>query len=295
MLFLFNERGSNPGTICGYKAAITARLKLASGIDLATNMQLASLIKSFYVDRPVRARSVVHWDVTLVLDYLKHGKLANTESLLPRALTLKTVFLLALASGKRRGELHALDNKVLKVNDEWDQVILVPYPGFMGKTHIATRGVGSLKELVIPSLSGAGNLSESDLNLCPVRALRCYREVTGAYRSPKQTRLIISFCKNRLTDISKQCISNYLKLVVQEAYEARAGDVPIPGQVRGHDIRAIAASLKAMRCCSMDELLAAGTWVSPNSFLSFYAKSFSVNELTRLYSLSPFVAGQALF
>lgn len=294
LLFCFHERNATPGTINGYKSAITARLKLASGVDLASNRQLATLVRSFFVERPVRARSVVHWDIALVLDYLKCGKLADTDSLLPRAITLKCVFLLALASGKRRGELHALENKILMVNGSWDQIILKPYAGFLSKTHTATRGVGTFKEIVIPSISGADQVHESDAALCPVRALRRYKTVSDAYRSSKQVRLIISYCKNRSTDISKQTISNYLKVLVMEAYEAAVGQ-PRPGQVRGHDIRAVAASLRAMRCCSMEELLASGMWSSMDTFLSYYAKSFSLDELTKLYSLSPFVVGQAVF
>ena len=160
--------------------------------------------------------------VVEVLHYLKHGRLQATASLEPRDVTLKTVFLLALASGKRRGEIHALDATLYQVGKNWDAVKLKPRPEFLGKTHFATTGAGTFQELVIPALTKKPKAEPMDIALCPVHTLRVYKAVSDKYRSPQQKRLIISFVKGRETDITCQSISNYLKWLVAQAYQESA-------------------------------------------------------------------------
>ena len=49
-------------------------------------------------------------------------------------LTLKTAFLLALASGKRRSEIHAwVGNKVSNLG-QWEKVVLFPSSDFIGNS-----------------------------------------------------------------------------------------------------------------------------------------------------------------
>ena len=54
-------------------------------------------------------------------------------------LTLKTAFLIALASGKRRSEIHArVANKVLNLG-QWEKVALFPSSDFIAKNQLAQR------------------------------------------------------------------------------------------------------------------------------------------------------------
>ena len=53
-------------------------------------------------------KKVVDWDIRLVLEFFMTGKFASWSDVSPREATLKTVFLVALATGKRRSEIHAL-------------------------------------------------------------------------------------------------------------------------------------------------------------------------------------------
>ena len=55
-------------------------------------------------------------------------------------LTLKTAFLLALASGKRRSEIHAwVANKVSNLG-QWEKVALFPSADFIAKKQLAREG-----------------------------------------------------------------------------------------------------------------------------------------------------------
>lgn len=60
--------------------------------------------------------------------------------------------------------------------------------------------------------------------------------------------------------------------------------------VRPHSVRHIATSLNALRSCSLEELLKAGAWVSPNTFLAHYVQSFSSDKLSKLADLGGFIA-----
>ena len=68
-------------------------------------------------------------------------------------LTLKTAFLLALASGKRRTKIHAwVANKVSNL-DLWEKVALFPSSDFIAKNQLAREGSQSVSPVTIPALT----------------------------------------------------------------------------------------------------------------------------------------------
>ena len=294
--WLFETRKASVRTIRGYRSALGAKLRHSSGFDPGQDEVLSQLMRSFLHERPIKARTLIKWDVGLVLRYLKTGKLSATATLSPRDLTLKLVFLLALATGKRRSELHALDRVVGKVKNNWEAIVLRPRPEFLGKTHFATGGAGTFSEIVLPSIEKAPGFVIADLCLCPVRTLRIYLKESDKYRCDGQERLIISYMKNKLDDIKKQTVSNYLKLLVQQAYADSAKDPSVcqDFSMKSHDLRGIAASLKASKNATMGEILASGVWASASTFLTHYVKHFSRDELSDLFSLGPFVAAETI-
>ena len=100
-------------------------------------------------------------------------------------LTFKTVFLLALGSGKRRSEIHAWQSKNIRHQSEWSKVSLYPSPSFLSKNQLAKEGLDSVAPVVIPALALTLDRSlKSDRSLCLVRALRYYLDRTsGRIRS----------------------------------------------------------------------------------------------------------------
>ena len=90
-------------------------------------------------------------------------------------LTLKTAFLLALASGKRHSEIQAwVANKVSNLG-QWGKVALFPSSDFIAKNQLAREGSQSVFPVIIPALTTIvdGQFKE-DRTQCPVRALRYY-------------------------------------------------------------------------------------------------------------------------
>ena len=99
-------------------------------------------------------------------------------------LTFKTVFLLALGSGKRRSEIHAWQNRNIRHQSDWSKVSLYPSPSFLSNNQLAKEGPDSVAPVVIPALAPTLDRSlKSDRFHCPVRALRYLDRTSGRIRS----------------------------------------------------------------------------------------------------------------
>ena len=96
-----------------------------------------------------------------------------------KLLTFKTVFLLTLASGKRRSEIHAWTYSSLSYKENWSQVTLAPSTTFLAKNQLALDGPAAIKPVVIPALKPhLDSTLTKDRSLCSVRALKYYLDRT---------------------------------------------------------------------------------------------------------------------
>ena len=103
---LFTVKNLKPATIAGYRIAIADHLG-PFGQELDRSLYLNRLLASFYRDKPILNRVIPSWDLSLVLMSLTKAPFEPLKDASLKILTFKTVFLMTLASGKRRGEVHA--------------------------------------------------------------------------------------------------------------------------------------------------------------------------------------------
>ena len=82
------------------------------GIDLTTDKVLTALFRSFAVSVPSRSPRLPAWDLSLVLRSLLRAPYEPLRAASTRDVSLKTVFLLALASAHRVSELQGLSAEV---------------------------------------------------------------------------------------------------------------------------------------------------------------------------------------
>ena len=106
LLHLFQEKKLQPGTIDGYRSAIADKLG-NSTVNVSKDENLTRLLDSFHRDRPKGRRGIPSWNLSLVLHQLTKAPFEPLKEASLKHLTFKTVFLLALGSGKRRSEIHA--------------------------------------------------------------------------------------------------------------------------------------------------------------------------------------------
>ena len=182
LLCLFQDRKLQPGTIDGYRSAIADKLG-NSPINVSKDENLTHLLDSFHRDRPKGRRGIPSWNLSLVLHRLTKALFEPLKEASLKHFTFKTVFLLALGSGKRRSEIHAWLHKNIRHQSDWSKVSLYPSPSFLSKIQLAKEDPDSVALVVIPALAPTLDKSlKGDRSLCPVRALRYYLDRTSDLR-----------------------------------------------------------------------------------------------------------------
>ena len=292
LLHLFQEKNLQPSTIDGYRSAIADKLGNTS-VNVGKDDNLTRLLDSFHRDRPKGRRGVPAWNLSLVLHQLTKAPFEPLRKASLKHLTFKTVFLLALASGKRRSEIHAWLNKNIRHQADWSKVSLYPSPSFLAKNHLAKEGPECVAPVVIPALAPTLDKSlKEDRSLCPVRALRYYLDKTQDLRTGKEL-VFVSFKQGFNKDISPATISSWIKQTVVLCYDLSDQDSLTLHQVKAHDVRAFAASKAFQGGISLDQILAACHWKSHNTFTQFYLKDVAWAD-KELFHLGPVVAAQQI-
>ena len=236
-----------------------------------------SALKSFKVEAPCRAIRPPTWDLLKVLTYLRSSVFEPLSNASLRGLTRKTLFLVALATAKRVGELQAL-SRFVSFSSSAAGVSYVPE--FLAKTETAVRSLP--RSFSVQSLGDFAAGLPEDLLLCPVRSLWEYVTRTSWFIN-RPCRLFVSpHCPSRA--MSKNAISYFLrKVIVHSGSSSESVAAP-----KAHSIRGIATS-SAFFKRSLSSVLEAASWRSNTVFTSFYFKDIQyVFEGVR--SLGPFVA-----
>lgn len=208
------------------------------------------------------------WDLELVLRAMEKAPFEALETADLKWLSFKTALLLALASAKRVGELHALSvhQDLCRFLPEGAGVVMHLNPAFLPKV---TSSWHSNQAMELRSLSSTQKeSSRRELSLvCPVRALRVYMCRTQAHRNTDQ--LFVCFKPGRLGQpLSKARLSHWIVEAIRHAYFGTG--TPFPPGVRGHSTRGMAASWALWRGASLAEVCAAVTWSAPSTFARFY-------------------------
>ena len=292
LLHLFQDRKLQPSTIDGYRSAIADKLGNTS-VNVSRDENLRRLLDSFHRDRPKGRRGIPSWNLSLVLHQLTKAPFEPLREDSLKHLTFKTVFLLALGSGKCRNEIHAWLHKNIRHQSDWSKESLYPSPSFLSKNQLAREGPDSAAPVVIPALAPTLDKSlKDDRSLCPVRALRYYLDRISDLRQNKEL-VFVSFKKGFDKDISPATISSWIKQTVILCYELSDQQALTLHQVKAHDVRAFAASKAFQSGVSLDQIPSACHWKSHNTFTQFYLKDVAWADI-ELFHLGPVVAAQQI-
>ena len=177
----------------GYLAAISTVHEKCDGVSPGAHPLATQFLRGVRRSRPSQKPLLPSWDLQMVLRALCEHPFEPLSRLSLRLLSLKTVFLLALASAKQVSELTALsvDPACLRFGEEGNVVHLVINPAFQPK--VLPRNYVS-RPLVLEAFSPPPHLSaeaEKHHNLCPVRALKSYVDRTESIRA--SDRLFVSY------------------------------------------------------------------------------------------------------
>ena len=290
-MYLYQDLNRHPSTIDGYRTAIVDTLG-PTAQHIAHNADLHRLLSSFHRDRPKSSRNLPKWNLSVVLNELTKAPFEPMKDSDLKHLTLKTAFLLALASGKRRSEIHAwVANKVANLG-QWEKVALFPSSDFIAKNQLAREGSQSVSPVTIPALTTIVDRQfKEDRTLCPVRALRFYLDRTKDLRGSRSL-LFISFKKGHTSDIRPATLSSWLKQTILLCYKQADQQALDMVQVKAHDIRAFTASKAFYGGVSVDQIMQACHWKAHNTFTNFYLKDLTWSDTDNNMYLGPVVAAQ---
>lgn len=260
------EEGKAASTLKVYVAAISAYHVPVGGSSLGSHSLVCSFLKGARRLNPARNPHFPVWDLSLVLAFLCSPQFEPLQSIDIKWMSLKTSFLLAIATAKRVSELHALSvsERCLRWLPDDSGVVLRPNPSFLPKV-LLPQFINQHIELASFQTS-----SESDSSaqlLCPVRALRCYVNSTVQFRQSDQLFVCYGGVKKG-APVSKQRLSNWIVETIMLAYKA-AGK-PLPWGITCHSTRAISSSWAVFRGVSLVDICTAATWASPCTFARFY-------------------------
>ena len=205
LYWLRYTRGLSVSSLRGYRSVLSAvfRFHLPS---LSSDPVIRDLLRSFRLSSAERVLRPPAWDLSKVLTYLVSPAFEPLSQASFRALTLKTLFLLALATAKRVGELQALSSIVTFVAGD---ACLSYIPQFVAKSESLTRSIP--RSFLVKSLADFAAGLDVDLLLCPVRALRLYL-LRARSLSPCRHRLFVSPRRHSRPCLRTQCRSFYERL-----------------------------------------------------------------------------------
>ena len=287
LIHLRQDKGLSVSAVKGYCSALNSVLAL-KGRDLAASREITTLLRSFERSvNPVELRPPA-WDVSLVLQSLTGAPYEPLWTCEERFLAQKTLFLLALASAKRIGELHALSYRVSHTRD-WGEVSFAFVTGFVAKTQDPSSLAPRLEGFSVPALPNARKNRNGRL-LCPVRAVKVYLDRTASHR-PRCERLFVTAGRSK-KEIAKTTVSFWLRKTISRAYELSGTALPVPAP-RARETRGIAPSILFRKNFAVDQVLKAGTWRRHTTFTRHYLRDIAHKSLDTFH-LGPVVAAQSV-
>ena len=215
LLHLFTEKKCHVSIIKGYRSTISNTLKFKSDVNIGSDPIISELIRSFELQRPVQRSLAPKWDLSCVLSSLCSEPYEPLHKASRFHLTLKTVFLLAMATARRVSEIHAfsMDSGHLRFNQSDGSVSLRTQPGFLAKNQLPSV---CPDDILVPNLAKTVKFNDFNRLLCPVRALKRYLKVTEPIRKDRK-RLFLPLKGNH--DITKGSISGWISYTIRLAYK----------------------------------------------------------------------------
>ena len=249
------DLGRQVSTIKNYRSAIAVIHKgFSDGSTIGNSTFVNQLLRGMANDRP-RTRSLSpSWSISEVLSKLARAPYEPLHRASLADLTHKTLFLVAVASARRRSCLHALSVKPGHIRFENHGVRFIPDHTFLPKNQTLDFIPG---DIFIPELKTLSSIPE-DKYWCPVRSLRWYLNRTEKIRSSSSLFIIPS---SPFGAASRDTISRWIVEVISPHAQ---------GRVTAHEVRGQAASRALFAGVDLQDILKAAAWKTPTTFVACY-------------------------
>ena len=289
LIHLFDVKKLSLSSIKGYRSMLSQTLAFHKSSKVCSDPAISELIRAMELKRPVTRSLAPKWDLACVLWSLNKAPYEPLAQASLQFLTWKTVFLLAMASAKRRSELHAfsVEDRHLRFDSSDGSVTLLCQPGFLAKTQLPSTAPKPIK---IPSLSRTCGENDNDRLLCPVRALKFYLNRVKPSRG-RRKRLFLPLKGGG--DVSAASISRWVSSTVKKAYSSLSSRELSLFKIRAHEVRALSTSWAFVNHTPLADVLQAAFWRNSTTFSTFYLRSFE-SQHDNLHMLGPLVVAQTV-
>ena len=289
LVFLRDKRKLKGGTIATYSSAISTVLAKTGKLVPTKCTELQAIIKAFRLEDQERVFQPPQWDLNVVLQYLASDVFTPMDSIPLEKLTIKTVFLVGMATAARVGELHAIDVTRITFDVGRSRVMHLGLAlDFVAKNQGLSEEARTFH--IVPLDQIVGHQDHEDLSLCPVRAVKYYLNRTK--QSRKQRKRLFLPLGDRKGEISKNSISFWLKSAILEAYHH--ADLQPPSSARPHELRAVSASMALHANISVQDIVKGCFWKGDTTFASHYLRDLSVEDVKGLRAFGPLVMAQQI-
>ena len=280
MMHLFRD-DLLPSTIISHRTSVASVLRHWV-YDPAADPHIKLLVRAFRLERPVQRRIMPKWDLHLFLLSLMRPPFTSqseddgesSDDVIPlKWRTLKCLFLLALASARRRLYLHALriapGRCVFARGNTQRQLVvsLLPEPGFLAKNQLPTQAP---EWITVPGIAHL-NPTEPERMLCPVRQLKLYIRDSESIRGGRQ-RMFIHWNRSIRDIMRSHMRSRWIVETVKEAYTQADRQFD---RVTAHEVRALSASWAYNCQVALPDILAAAFWRSSGVFQNSYLRDMA--------------------
>lgn len=260
---LFNN-GLQYRTIAGYRSMLSAVLHPIGNIPVGQHPYIIRLLKGVFNSRPPSVRILPEWDLPVVLDMLQKQPFEPLSKASLKITTFKTIFLMAISTFRRCGDLQSLKLGEGSVCVQKKGVTFIRH-GLAKQDR--EKHFGS--KIFVPAFS-------ENYRLDPKRALYWYLKKTQSLRvkSDGTTEKKIFLALNKPHHpISAQTISNWIVQTIKMAYENKNI------KVKAHSTRAVGPSWALYRGASVKSILDAADWSRESTFIKFYLRNVDVQVL----------------
>ena len=247
--YLVQARRLSPKTVLVYRNAL--KLPLLHGFNIDTSDREFSLLaRSQFLQNPPPKKLIPAWNPNKVLSMLEQPEFLNHRAT-PHRLLMKTLFLIALATGNRVSKIAAFTRVGSKILPGSKKAIIPVRPGFLYKNQTMDR---SPPNIVIKALL---NQDLTPNRLCPADSLHCWLALSdpwgidAIFANPKSHK-----------KMNRGAVSQLLVTTINQSQ---------PGVLaKAHDIRKVSATFAWARGVPPHQIIQTMFWRSTSVFIDKY-------------------------
>ena len=250
--------------IAGYRSMLSAVLQPIGNVPVGQHPYIIRLLKGVFNSRPSTVRILPEWDLQLVLDMIQKHPFEPMGKASLKFTTFKTIFLMAISTFRRCGDLQSLQLG--------EGSVCVQKKGVTFKRHgLAKQDRESHygSKIFVPAFSENSRLD-------PKRALYFYLKKTEFLRvkadGTREKKIFLELNKPH-QPVPSQTISNWIVQTIKMAYEGKKVNI------KAHSTRAMGPSWALYNGTSMKSILEAADWSTESTFVKFYLRNVDTKVL----------------